>query len=243
MIIILLCAGMGKRMGSSLPKPLVQLHGESFVSRIAREASALQDCEGLVIVIQERHQPLFEADLSSLPMPLHFAFQNEPLGTGHALAVAIEWMRVHECVTDRVLCLNGDMPLLSRRVLFLVLDSSTQDNNAVVGFFPPDPTGYGRIYRDTGGTTRIVEEKDCSSEQKTIRLVNAGIYLFSYKDLLNVPVSLTTDNAQNEVYLTDYVHDLQAAGRPVSVLHLSTEYNHELAGVNTKEELERLEHQ
>lgn len=236
MIVILLCAGMGKRMGSPLPKPLVSFCGRSFVSRIAAQVQPL--CDQLLLVIQERHKPLFEADLSPLRLPLHFVLQNDPQGTGHALALAVDFIRTQNLVSDRVLCLNGDMPLLSRRVLDHVGHTAPPHSNAIVGFTPPDPTGYGRI---TEKNHRIVEEKDCTPDQKKIRLVNAGIYLFSREDLLRVPVSFETNNAQHEVYITDYVRDLQEEGSRVHVVNVPVEWNDDLVGVNTRKELELLE--
>jgi len=234
---VLLCAGNGKRMGSVVPKPLVSIGGRSLVSRIVSEVFGL--VEDILLVVQETHLLLFQEDLAPYLSKCRFVFQAQPRGTGDAFRVAVENLSIE---TERVLCLNGDMPLVRENLLKWVLEESPHNESGIVGFEPLNPHGFGRVVESGDGHVSIIEEKDCTPEQRNVRLANAGVYLFPGQALRDVPVLLDTNNAQKEMYITDYIQNLQTSGRHVRVVRTPEEWAYQLQGVNTREELEAIQH-
>lgn len=237
MIIVFLCAGQGTRMESFLPKPLMPFCGKSFVSRLVDEFENIAD--HVILVIQEKHLALFEKDLAPVPQKCRFVFQNTPLGTGHALGIAFQYIQEHALSPDYVMCINGDMPLLKKQSIESLLPCTT---NALLGFFPKNPYGYGRIRILPNKTILIVEEKDCSETEKKIPLVNAGIYWFRYRDMERIPpLHFSTENAQQEMYITQYIDMLQQNGARLEVFLVPADWEYTLHGVNTRKELQDLE--
>ncbi|MDC8013452.1 bifunctional UDP-N-acetylglucosamine diphosphorylase/glucosamine-1-phosphate N-acetyltransferase GlmU [Tahibacter soli] len=193
--VIVLAAGEGKRMKSSLPKVLLPLAGQPMLAHVLAAARALRPA-AIHVVYGHRGEALraaFAADGD-----LAWVHQAQQHGTGHAVQLALP------SVPDdaRVLVLYGDVPLLAAQTLRPLAESPA--DLVVLAADVVDPTGYGRIVRDGLGQVRaIVEEKDASLEQRAIRLVNTGIVAANAARLRAWLSRVRNDNAQREYYLTD----------------------------------------
>ncbi len=233
MNIVILAAGQGKRMYSALPKVLHPLAGKPLARHVIETARCLQP-EKLVVVYGHGGEQVRSALAAD---DLLWALQAEQLGTGHALAQALP------ALSDaaQTLVLYGDVPLIGEASLRRLL-AAGQDGLAILTVELADPSGYGRIVRDpTGKVASIVEEKDASAEEKSIREVNTGIMALPTVRLREWLAALKNDNAQGEYYLTDLVALAVAAGVPVHTAAAASEW--EVLGVNNKLQLAQLERQ
>jgi bifunctional UDP-N-acetylglucosamine pyrophosphorylase / glucosamine-1-phosphate N-acetyltransferase len=205
--IVILAAGEGKRMKSSLPKVLQKIAGQSMLAHVIAAARELQPT-GLHIVYGHGGDQVRAAFADE--NDLQWAEQKEQKGTGHAVQQAMS------AIPDdaRVLVLYGDVPLIRSETLqaMLAFDASL----VVLAAELENPTGYGRIVLDSvGNVASIVEQKDASTEQRAIRLVNTGMIAAQAKALKQWLQGLRSNNAQDEFYLTDIfeaaAHQFQAA--------------------------------
>lgn len=229
---IILAAGMGKRMKSSLPKVLHPVLGKPMVQRVAEAAEAAGVRSIRVVVGHGRDLviPMLEERGWS------WAVQEEQLGTAHAVSCAMPL----DPGEDQVAVLLGDIPLLKRETIARLMEarSSSGASMAVLTTTPPDVTGYGRVIMDPDGRIeRIVEEKDATDQEKAIRTINTGIMAFSVEALEEVLPLVGRSNAQGEYYLTDAVAILREKGRPA--LSVFTPDWEEVAGVNDPLQLAR----
>ncbi|HEX8955791.1 MAG TPA: bifunctional UDP-N-acetylglucosamine diphosphorylase/glucosamine-1-phosphate N-acetyltransferase GlmU [Burkholderiaceae bacterium] len=231
MNIVILAAGMGKRMHSALPKVLHPLAGKPLLSHVVDTARSLHP-NTLTVVYGHGGdavpQALQGADLA-------FALQEPQLGTGHAVQQAAG--RLDDGVPTLVL--YGDVPLTRAATLQRLLDSAGTDKLAILTVTLPDPTGYGRIVRKNGAIVSIVEQKDASEAQRAIAEVNTGIMVAPTAKLKTWLAGLSNDNAQGEYYLTDIVACAVADG--VAVTSAQPEDLAETLGVNSKLQLAELE--
>ncbi|VXB22332.1 fused N-acetyl glucosamine-1-phosphate uridyltransferase; glucosamine-1-phosphate acetyl transferase [Luteimonas sp. 9C] len=193
--VVILAAGEGKRMKSSLPKVLQKIAGRPMLWHVIEAARALEPA-GIHVVYGHRGEQVQAAFAEQTD--LHWSEQREQLGTGHAVRQAMP------DVPDgaQVLVLYGDVPLLRAETLRHLV--SVEGRLAVLAAQLEDPTGYGRIVRDPEGHVgAIVEHKDASDEQRRIDLVNTGILAAEATALKAWLARLSSDNAQGEYYLTD----------------------------------------
>ena len=240
---IVLAAGKGTRMRSSLPKVLHPVCGQSLLERTIR---ACAECgPSKVVVVIGHGEALVRQELEEISKNNNFqegfldvCVQSEQNGTGHAVQLAIE--HIDENCSD-VLITSGDTPLIEGKTFLELIENSGSDNTlSVLSFAPEDPHGFGRICRnDAGEVCAIVEEKDCTAEQKEISEVNSSIYLAKREFLKNVLPKLQPNNAQGELYLTDIVSLGIEAG--VSVRGVCSKDADSVAGANTRAELAELE--
>ena len=234
MNVVVLAAGMGKRMHSRLPKVLQPLAGRPMLDHVLEAASGFADHPSVVVVghgadeVKRRY-----ADRSDLV----FALQAEQLGTGHALMQALDAIAADDPVT---LVALGDVPLISKKTLAAMAEAGADGSLVLLTVELSNPTGYGRILRDgEGRVTSIVEEKDASAEEKLVREVNTGIMCLPTKHLADWLGRLTNKNAQGEYYLTDVIGLAAADG--VSICSVHPDHVWEVEGVNSKPQLARLE--
>ena len=212
---IILGAGKSTRMQSDLPKVLHELCGKpmlAYVLDACREAGI----ETLNVVVGHQKQSVIEAFAGD--GRINWIEQPEQLGTGHAVMVCGEALSGHD---GDVLVIAGDMPLVRAETLRRLLDGHRAAEAAVslATTRLDDPTGYGRIVRDDqGGLLRIVEENDCSKEQKAIGEVNISYYCFDCRALFGALEHVRPDNAKGEYYITDAVHVLLGEGRRSVIL-------------------------
>jgi len=229
--IIILAAGEGKRMHSRLPKGLHQLGGETLLARIVATAQALGPDGVHVVHGDERVLP---AQLPTLAV--NWVLQTEQLGTGHAVATAIDGLQPK----DQVLVLAGDVPLISPKTLRPLLAQAPAEGLGLVVAQFVDPQGLGRMIRDTAGhITGIVEERDATAAQRKIQEINAGILTASVKLLKTLLPKVTNKNAQGEYYLTDVI--ALACAEQCPIVSVTAETPEEVSGVNDRQQLATLE--
>ncbi len=231
MNVVILAAGMGKRMQSDLPKVLHALGGKPLLSHVidtARQLSPSRCC-----VIYGHGGDAVPTRLAS--DDLHFVLQEPQLGTGHAVMQAVPVLRDDE----PTLVLYGDVPLTSVGTLKSLAATAGKDKLAVLTIELDDPTGYGRIVRERNRIVRIVEQKDADDNERKIREVNTGILVAPTRKLKEWLSRLSNDNAQREYYLTDIIAQAVNDGMPVE----SAQPAHiwETLGVNSKVQLAELE--
>jgi bifunctional UDP-N-acetylglucosamine pyrophosphorylase/glucosamine-1-phosphate N-acetyltransferase len=233
--VVILAAGKGTRMKSMQPKVLHPLAGKPLIEHVLRTVDRLE-AASTVLVIGHGADDV-RAALAARPS-LHFVVQSPQLGTGHALLQAEPVLAGKR---GTVLLLYADVPLLQASTLSRLIETHRGARAAatVLTAQVADPYGYGRIVRDDDGRiTRIVEQRDASSEEQAIGEINSGIYAFDLAPLFGALHSLATDNAQGEYYLTDLVSIYHRAGLPVETLRL--EQTPELQGVNSRVDLAEL---
>ena len=231
MNVVILAAGMGKRMQSALPKVLHPLASKPLLSHVIDTARALQPTTLCIIYGHGG-----EAVPQAMQAPdLRFAKQEPQLGTGHAVMQAIS----HLDDAVPTLILYGDVPLTTAASLRKLLDSAGADKLAVLTVELDDPTGYGRIVRRQGEVVGIVEQKDANEEERAIREVNTGIMVVPTTRLKKWLDTLSNDNAQREYYLTDIVARAVADGVTVTTAQPAAVW--ETLGVNSKLQLAELE--
>ncbi len=232
--VIILAAGQGTRMRSSLPKVLHKLAGKPMLSW-AIDAAAATGADKTHVVVGHGAEQV-KARLSS-PY-LSWVDQLEQKGTGHAVAQAMP------AVADDALVLitYGDVPLVSADTLKNMVARADENSLVLLTVELDNPTGYGRIVRDSAGqVTAIVEQKDASAEQLRIREVNTGMMAVSAHYLNAWLPRLSANNAQGEYYLTDIIAMAVADGVRVDVQHPAALW--EVEGVNNRLQLNALERQ
>ena len=231
MNIIILAAGQGKRMHSSLPKVLHPLAGKALLAHVIDSARCLSP-QTLCLVYGHGG----DAVRSTLDAPdLVWALQEPQLGTGHAVQQALP----HLNGTGTTLILYGDVPLIETGTLEKLLHAA-QDALAILTVELDDPGGYGRIVRNsTGQVVRIVEEKDSTAEERRIREINTGIMAMPTTCLGVWLGRLSNNNAQKEYYLTDIVG--MAVEEGLTIRTANPKHAWEVLGVNSKVQLAELE--
>ena len=231
MNIVILAAGMGKRMHSSLPKVLHSLAGKTLLEHVIATARALNP-EKLVIVCghggEQVRQKTAEPDLV-------FVRQEPQLGTGHAVMQALP--ELNESVPT--LILYGDVPMIGVSSLMRLVSLAGNDKLGILTVDMQNPAGYGRIIRKNGKIERIVEQKDGNEEELAVTEINTGIITAPTVSLKRWLASLTNDNAQGEYYLTDIVG--KAVSEEVEIVSAQPAEVWETMGVNSKKQLAELE--
>lgn len=231
MNIVILAAGMGKRMQSALPKVLHPLAGKSLLGHVIDTARTLTP-SGLCVIYGHGGEAVPTAFAGD---GLTFAKQEPQLGTGHAVMQALPYL------DDAVptLILYGDVPLTRTASLQRLVDSAGSDKLGILTITMDDPTGYGRIVREDGKIVRIVEQKDASAGEKAIREINTGIIVAPTAKLRQWLATLSNNNAQGEYYLTDIIARAVADG--IEVVSAQPDDVAETLGVNSKVQLAELE--
>jgi bifunctional UDP-N-acetylglucosamine pyrophosphorylase/glucosamine-1-phosphate N-acetyltransferase len=230
--VIVLAAGLGKRMRSDLPKVLHPLAGRPLLAHVLEAARALSPRR--IFVVHGHGAEKVRAAFSGAS-DIEWVLQTEQLGTGHAVQQAAPKL---DASAD-ALILYGDVPLVSADTLRRLVDAA-RGALAVLTTELDDPTGYGRVVRDRkGNVARIVEHKDASTEERGIREVNAGFYAVGAARLATWLARLKNENSQREYYLTDIVTFAVEEGLPVAGVRVDDPL--EVAGVNSKRELALLE--
>lgn len=230
--IIILAAGKGTRMKSSLPKVLHPLAGKSLLGHVMATAETVENAE---ITVVTGHGA--EAVENMFANTAHkFVQQTEQLGTAHAVATALP------CLRDdaRVLVLYGDVPLIKPETISKMLTAVTDKSIGLLTVTLDNPTGYGRILRDNNGQVEaIVEQKDAQPEQLTINEVNTGVISLTTALLQQWLPKIDNKNAQKEYYLTDLIAIARDAGYAIEAIQ--PESVAEVEGVNNRQQLAALE--
>ena len=226
--VAILAAGRGTRMKSDLPKVCHTLGSVSLVERVLKSCLSLTPSRLLVIVgyQSERVKKSLEAYSN-----VEFVEQTEQLGTGHAVQQLLPHL---EGFTDELLILNGDVPLLRSSTIQQLLETHKTHQNAatLLTAHLPNPQGYGRVFCDEQNLLKqIVEDRDCTPDQKQNPRINAGIYCFNWPQLAKALPKLEANNDQQEYYLTDVVNFLEP------VMAVDVEDYQEISGINDRKQL------
>lgn len=230
---VILAAGKGTRMKSNKSKLVHKIYGKELVKRVV-ETAKKAEIEDVIAVVGYKKEQVQEV----LGDTVKYAIQEEMLGTGHAVLQAENYLKNKN---GKVVVLNGDAPIIRPETIKNLIQKSIDNKEyaTLVTAIYDNPTGYGRIIRDIGGSVQeIVEEKDASEEQKQIQEINAGIYCFDIQELLKALKELKPDNAQGELYLTDIVKIMNKKGLKTGAITVKD--NTEILGVNDRIQLEML---
>ena len=231
---VVLCAGKGTRMKSTRAKVLHELLGRPLCAYPISRALAV-GASRVVAVVGHQAEEVEKTLRARFPVAgLSFALQAEQRGTAHAVGCARQSL---EGFDGAVLILYGDTPLLQKDTLDRLIAAFREGKGplAMVTTLAPDPTGYGRVVRQAGQVTKVVEHKDCDEAQRSIREVNAGVYLVEAKFLFSALEGIRPTNAQGELYLTDVV---EAAAKRGGVATVEVDFA-DTAGVNDRVDLAR----
>jgi bifunctional UDP-N-acetylglucosamine pyrophosphorylase/glucosamine-1-phosphate N-acetyltransferase len=227
--VVVMAGGLGTRMRSATPKHFHPLLGRRMVDWVIEAARELEPAR-LVVVASPETAPAFDG--------VEVAIQQRPRGTGDAAAAARASLNGFD---GGILVIPGDAPLLTADLLRELVAAHDEGQPAVtlLSFVPPFSLPYGRVVRDGDGrVVRIVEERDADADEREIRELNASIYAFEAAALWQALVQLDANNAQGELYLTDAVQHIVAAGG-TAVAYRSDADAAAFVGVNTRAELAR----
>ena len=230
----ILAAGKGSRMESKLPKVLHKLNGRSLIDYVLNTASELNP-DSITLVVG------FQKDLVKNHIKsnnINYVSQDEQLGTGHA---ALQIERQLQNQKGHLLILYGDVPNIKSNTLSPIINQHIKEDRkaTVITATIEDPTGYGRIVRSKNGDLlRIVEEKDCTEDERKIKEWNPGIYIFKIPQLFDELKRIGSNNASNEYYLTDVI-ELIKEKSPIQAERISN--SSEVIGINTINQLSELE--
>ncbi|MFL6096724.1 MAG: bifunctional UDP-N-acetylglucosamine diphosphorylase/glucosamine-1-phosphate N-acetyltransferase GlmU [Blastococcus sp.] len=231
--VVVLAAGQGTRMRSSTPKVLHSLGGRSLLGHVLAAVEPLH--AGTTVVVVGAGREAVEEHLAAIAPDALPVLQAEQRGSGHAAAVALDAV---PDVDGPVLLVNGDAPLLRAATVGALVDAHRAAGSvlSVLTAEVEDPAGLGRIVRDDAGrVTAIVEERDATPEQRTIREINAGVYVGDAAALRRTLARIGADNDQGEQYVTDVLALLVAEGAPVGGVR--AEDPDDVLGCNDRREL------
>jgi bifunctional UDP-N-acetylglucosamine pyrophosphorylase/glucosamine-1-phosphate N-acetyltransferase len=236
--ILVLAAGQGTRMKSTLPKVLHPVGGRPLLEHVLKSVSALRSREQAVVLGVERERVQKELALRGWNK-LRVIVQEKPQGSGHAVLMAKAWLKPKR---GSLLVVYGDTPLLTASTLQRLVEHHAVSGNAAtfLAMDVADPFGYGRMILDPlGYLERIVEEKDATPADRAITLVNTGVACWDIQMLLAVLPRLKANNAKREYYLTDAAALLRNLGGRVGVVRARNP--EETHGINTRVDLARAE--
>lgn len=232
---IILAAGKGTRMGSDLPKVVHPVGGRPMVSIVA-EACHTVGCSPIVAVVGHGREHVEHA-LKGAPGEVRYALQADQLGTGHAVLAADASLTDVSPGSD-VLVLCGDGPLIRDETIRTLLDTHRAANAAatLATAVVEDPTGYGRVVRDTEGRfAGIVEQKNATADELAIREINPSYYCFKLGPLMDALRNVERNPKTGEYYLTDVPALLLAGGARVEVVEAVPA--EDVLSINTPEQL------
>lgn len=227
---IILAAGEGKRMKSKHSKVMHCISGKPMIKHVV-DAVMEAKIDDITVVVGHRAEEIKEY----LKDSVNYAFQDQQLGTGHAVKCA---EKCFEKKSGQVIVLTGDTPMITTQTIKELI-SYHRDNNysaTIMSAEFEDPTGYGRILRDKNSEVlKIVEHKDCTVEEISINEVNSGIYCFDIDDLKNALDDIKNNNAQGEYYLTDAIEIIKSKNKKIGAYIVKDKV--EIMGINNRQQL------
>jgi UDP-N-acetylglucosamine diphosphorylase/glucosamine-1-phosphate N-acetyltransferase len=237
LVITILAGGRGKRMKSDLPKVLHLVANVPMIIRILKQILLLNP-EKIIIVVgdfKDQIQETIEKYIELNTLNIQYALQEIPQGTGHAVLQTLDLLQD----TDINLIVNGDNPLLTCKTLKEILNSFNKGLQ-ITAIESPNPFGCGRIIVENAIFQKIVEEKDCTNEERQINIINCGIYLANGNILKKYIPQIKNNNMSKEYYITDIVELYKNDNNIVSLHILDDSKDLEMVNINTKDELDRI---
>lgn len=237
---IIMAGGLGKRMNSELPKVLHTIKSYPMICHVIDRALELKTHKILIVV--GKYKEIIQNTISQfysekILEQIEYILQQEPLGTGNAIHCCIPYLTSNELPEDtQLLILSGDVPLISYETLSDFINYKPQ-TNCLMSYELENPTGYGRIFLENDIVRTIIEEKDCSDENKEIKLVNCGIYYIDIETCVNIIPLIGNQNKSNEYYLTDMVPLAYEKNKSFTNYVLPKEKYIEIANINTQQDL------
>jgi len=228
--LIVLAAGKGTRMKSSMPKVLHRLAGKPMLAHVLDTVSALNPASVTVVIGHGSDQVK-----QTITHTVNWAMQSEQLGTGHAVQQGLDGIED----IDTVLITYGDVPLTRLDTFKALLDVTTENQLGLLSLIVDDPSGYGRIKRVDGAVTGVVEQKDASEAELAINEINAGVLAVNGGSLKKYLSEINNDNAQGEYYLTDIFELAVKSGQSIQTVHPQDAW--EAEGINSRQQLATLE--
>ena len=228
MISLILAAGKGTRMKSDQSKVLHKVNGVPMIRRVVNVLENIGNEKNIFILGHKKEDVL--AEMGNVV----YVTQEEQLGTGHAILIAKD--KIKEYGED-VLITCGDTPLLKEETLKKLKDNFDEKNLdcIVLSCKVKNPFGYGRIVKENGKISNIVEEKEANENEKKIDEINTGVYIFKNESLLYAIEKIDNNNSKGEYYLTDAIKILSTEGYKVDSFQIEDE--DEILGVNSKAQL------
>jgi len=232
--VIILAAGLGKRMKSKIPKVLHPLCGKSLIHYVLNTAKSLT-AKKIVLVIGHGKKFIRESINDN---DIEFVEQDPPIGTGDAV------LRTGAALSNfngNVLVLSGDVPLLKKNTIeeLLRIHNKERAKATILTVELNNPKSYGRVVRKGNEVTKIVEYKDANCEERKIKEINTGIYVFEKNALFEALKEIRPNNVQKEYYLTDTIGVIKERGGYIAAY--KTDNPEEVAGINTRKELAETE--
>lgn len=231
--VVILAAGMGTRMKSNRAKVLHEIDGRPMIVYVVEAAQKVAG-DNVVVVIGHQASTV-RATLSAYPK-LHFAHQDQQLGTAHAVLCALPHIP-DQCEELIILC--GDVPLIQPETIAELVKDHLDDSRdiSLLAVELDNPFGYGRVLINANNSiAAIIEEADATAEQKDIKLINTGVYCINKAFLSAALPKIGSDNSQGELYLTDVIGIGYRENRKMGV-RISTDCQ-QILGVNTCQDLE-----
>lgn len=233
--IIILGAGKGTRMKSTLPKVLHKIAGREMINLVLDTAIKLNPDNICVVISEEMQQFSSQLQKQYHKTNLTFALQSERLGTAHAVEVGLKNLSK---IADKVLVLYADTPLLKEKTLQEMLAKMDRNSVCVLGFNCHTDNKYGRLVVEKNSLKKIVEFKDANAKEKKITLCNSGVVAIDGKKIKNLLSKIDNKNASGEYYLTDIVGIAKNAKLNCGFLEVC---ENEVMGVNSRIELAKAE--
>lgn len=229
---VILAAGAGTRMKSSLPKVMHMLSGKPLIKWVLDSVCSLK-LDNIVVILGYGSEKVEKYLLSANINNLKIVYQKDQLGSAHALMQARKLLKDYD---GDILVVNGDVPLVKKNTLSSLIKKNQRSGSSltVLAAESTNPCGYGRVIRKDGFLEKIVEEKDADITEKQINLINSGVYCFN-GDLWTALLKIKPYNAKREYYVTDAVAVLKNMGKKVSVSVVKDES--EVKGINNRLEL------
>ena len=232
-VAVVLAAGKGTRMKSNKSKLVHKIYGKELVKRVVETAKKAGIDQVVTVVGYKQEQVQLVLGDS-----VDYAYQEEMLGTGHAVLQAEKYLKGKQ---GKVVVLNGDVPIIRAETIQNLVNKSIHNKEyaTLLTAIYNNPKGYGRIVRDEGGNIKeIIEEKDATEEQLKLQEINGGVYCFDIQELLKALKELKPTNSQKELYLTDVIKIMNEKGLKTGAVIVKD--NTESLGVNDRMQLELL---
>jgi len=234
---IIMAGGLGTRMNSEIPKVLHLVKEKPMICHVIERA--IEIGSHTILIIVGKYKEIIENEIAKYfsmneLMKLIFIDQIEPKGTGHAISCCLNFLKKESIDPySNVLILSGDVPLIKLETIQNILKLS----NTILVTQLENPYGCGRILFVNNYIKKIIEEKDCTEKEKSIKYVNCGIYNFTVNTLLNYIPLIDNKNTSNEYYLTDIIEILSKLNILLFYYDLPVKKQIEILNINTQHEL------